>query len=423
MNGLVLLAVAVAAGFNVRDFGAAGDGVTKDTAAIQRAIDAASAAGGGEVRVPKGHYISGSVFLKSNVDFHVEEGALLEASRDPADYNAADVCHQNSASKAENTSGGHFFLAIEATNVTVRGTGTFDGNGLYFFTNGFDRARIGVTGTNGLGWKNEQDAIKWRPAQMMYFVECVNLRLEGVRVRNSPYWSLFVHGCSNVVAKGLSIRSVRKPHVMNGDGLNLDCCRDVLVEDCDICTSDDAFCLRANGKRLRCAPAVTENVTVRNCRLSSEQEAIRLGVGEGVVRNCRFSGLTIHDSVRGINLASTWFPSRGVDFIDISFENVTADCRKSFLWMHRLKSTEPVMRNITFRNFKVVQGDVSYVWGSRAKPFENIRFENVTMNGEIEILNVKDLVIEGGNVQPKVLSDKVLEERNVMIDACKGFIW
>lgn len=420
---LAVLTLAAAGSLDVRDFGAKGDGATKDTAAIQRTIDAAAAAGGGEVRVPAGHYVSGSVFLRSNVDFHVEEGALLEASRDPKDYNAADVCPQNWASKAENTSGGHFFLAIEATNVTVRGKGVFDGSGVYFMTNGYDRARVGRTGRNGLGWVNEQDAILWRPGQMMYFVECDNLRLEGVTVRNAPYWSVFVHGCTHVTAKDLTIRSSRDPYVLNGDGLNLDCCRHVTVEGCDISTSDDALCLRADGQRLRRAPAETSDVTVRNCRLSSGQEAIRLGVGEGVVRDCRFSDIAIHDSVRGINLASTWFPSRGVDFIDISFTNVTAECRKAFLWLHRLKSREPEVRGITFTDVRARQGDSSYIWAWKGKPFKDIALRNVDLNGGLEVINVNGFRIEGGTVKPTPLSEKTLGERNRMLETCTEFIW
>ena len=101
--------------WNVRDYGAKGDGVAKDTAAVQRAVDACAGAGGGEVLLPKGTYLSGSVFLKSGVDFHLAEGATLKGSPDPADYNALDVAPQNwgRLGSGDNISGGHLVLCIE----------------------------------------------------------------------------------------------------------------------------------------------------------------------------------------------------------------------------------------------------------------------------------------------------------------------
>ena len=100
--------------FNVCDYGAKGDGIAKDTAAIQSAIDAASAAGGGIVTVPPGLYISGSIFLKSNIELYIQSGAVIKASPDIADYNNADVCPQNAASpkNGDNTTGGHLILCI-----------------------------------------------------------------------------------------------------------------------------------------------------------------------------------------------------------------------------------------------------------------------------------------------------------------------
>ena len=115
--------VAQAAVFNVRDYGAKGDGTSKDTAAVQKAVDAASGAGGGEVLLPKGTYLCGSVFLKSGVDFHLAEGATLKGSPDPADYNALDVAPQNwgRLGSGDNISGGHLILAYKARHPEMVG--------------------------------------------------------------------------------------------------------------------------------------------------------------------------------------------------------------------------------------------------------------------------------------------------------------
>lgn len=411
--------------FDVREYGAVGDGAAKDTAAIQAAVDAASAAGGGEVRVPAGRYVTGTIFLKSHVDFNVCAGATIEASKDPADYNRWDVCPQNSRSEEENHEGGHLFLCVGQTDVTLRGAGTVFGNGRHFMTDGFDTTRIGKrTGANGLGDLNGQDAIKWRPAQMLWFCECSRVRLEGLRLIDSPYWTVLLHGCEDVAVHGLIIRTSRAdPYIMNGDGLNIDCCRHVRVSDCDIETSDDSLCLRADGKCLLHAPCETAFVTVTNCTLSSLQEAFRIGVGDGPIHDCAISNCVIHDSVRGINFSSTWFPSRGCDFADIRFNNIVSHTSSSFLRIHRLMSTEPSVSGLHFSNISGTQGEASYIWSRPGKPFEDISLVNVDMDGGIEAVNVTRFRIEGGTLAKIDLSPEEYASRSADIDAFRKLLY
>ena len=173
---------------NVRDFGAVGDGRTKDTAAVQKAIDA-----GGMVCFPPGTYLCGTLYLKSHGGLHLEAGAILLASPDPEDYNADDFCVQNSHSVNEQSSGAHFIVALEQENVTIEGNGRIDGNRAAFFYVPENRSDI------------RPEQITWRPGQMVYFCECRNVKIKDVEMYNSTYWTCFLHGCENVQVTGIRI--------------------------------------------------------------------------------------------------------------------------------------------------------------------------------------------------------------------------
>ena len=411
--------------FDVRAFGARGDGAAKDTKALQAAIDAAYAAGGGVVRVPPGRYVTGSIFLKSNVELNVCEGAAIVGSRDPADYNKWDVCPQNSRCVPENHEGGHLFLCVGQTNVTMRGRGIIDGSGDHFMTYGFDESRIGRrTGVNGLGGRNRQDAILWRPAQMLWFCESSGIRLEGLRVFNAPYWSVLLHGCENVSVSGLYVWTSREnPRIMNGDGINIDCCRHVRVYDCDIDTSDDSLCLRADGKRLLRSPAETADVRVENCRLSSRQEAFRIGVGDGSIHDCSISNCTIRASTRGINFSATWFPGRGCDFENIAVDGIVSHTTSSFLRVHRLKGRDTVVRGIRVSNVSGTQGLPSYIWSRKGKPFEDISLVNVDMDNGIEAVNVNGFRLDGGTLEEIKLTSEEYEQRSADIETFRKMLY
>ena len=399
----VLAAAALAAGcvFDVRDYGAKGDGLAKDTAAIQQAIDAAERAGGGEVLLPAGTYLTGSIYLKDNVDFHLGAGALLQGSPDKEDYSPDDVCPQNWVSPSERASGAHLLLAIEKKNVCVRGPGRIDGSMRVFNLDAsgkmYPPAQDPETGRWHVG-------IPWRPAQMLYFVECENVRLEDLKLANAPYWSCFVFGCEDVWIRGLDVSTCRSPRTHNGDGIDIDSCLRVTVSDCHIRTTDDSITLRASNSRLKkkrdCA-----YVTIQNCVLSSLCDAFRFGVGTGRIHDVTVTGCTIYDSRRAVDIVSSWSSKseEGVSFENIRFHNLTVDA-VDFCWIYPYFAKNAVVRNMTFDGVSGTVLSNSYVSATNGARFENIVFRNVELPGAIDVRDA-DVRIDGGTIR-RVESDK-----------------
>ena len=357
--------------FRVRDFGAVGDGVAKDTAAVQRAIDAAASAGGGEVWLADGTFLCGSLHLRNHVALHVGANAVLKASPDRADYNAADVCPQNWTSETERNSGAHLLLCIGQTNVAVRGEGRIDGNAPSFLLD-----------PDGKPWPGGSRGIPWRPGQMLYFVESQDIRVEGLTLENAPYWSCFFHGCTRVAARGLTVRTIRRPfHTHNGDGIDIDCCEDVEVADCDIDTADDSITLRADVKHLS-TPRPCADVRVSDCRLSSGCNAIRLGVGDGEVRDASFSNIRIRGTRTAVNAVGAWLKGgRGADIRRIFLENLDIESR-NFCHIYYKHGRECVFEDIAFRHVRGKVSGPSVIEDAPDRPFRNLVFEDVELEGE-----------------------------------------
>ena len=348
---LVCSVAAAHGAFDVRDFGAKGDGETKDTAAIQRAIDAANEAGGGEVLLPKGVYLSGSVFLKSGVDFHLAEDAVLKGSPDPADYNALDIAPQNwgRLGVGDNISGGHLLLCKMP-----------DGS-----------------------HPPKKLMIPWRPAQMVWFVESRNIAIRDIELADAPYWSCFIYGCEDVSVERANIHTVRTPHTYNGDGLDIDSSRRVRVTGCRISTADDSITLRAAGQGRLKNDGPCADITVSNCTFSSDCNAIRLGVGNGTIRDCSFHDIKIVDTRYAVNAVGAWSssPQRGVDISRISFEDMDIDA-KGFCKFYYRNATNSVFDTISFSRVRGKVREPSIFDDTPKRPFRNLVFEDVKLEGE-----------------------------------------
>ncbi|HXE64561.1 MAG TPA: glycoside hydrolase family 28 protein [Bryobacteraceae bacterium] len=247
---------------NVRDFGAAGDGATRDTAALQQAIDRCWVFGGGEVLVPAGNYLTGAIALRSNVTLRLEKGAILSGTPDFADYPVMQVRWEGKWIPGRTA----LVYALDAQHIAVVGPGKIAGN-----------AALG-------GRPTPQNPLR-HPA-LMEFIRCTDIRLEDFSTEHRLMWSIHPTSCENVSIRNLTIRSTGG----NGDGIDIDSCKHVRIQGCNISTGDDCISLKSGrgmeGYKLL---QTTEDVQISDCTFADSIFAC-IGIGSetsGGIRNVR----------------------------------------------------------------------------------------------------------------------------------------
>ena len=225
--------------YSILRYGAVADGVTNCAAAIQQAVDAAAAAGGGRVIVPAGRFLSGSVLLKDNVELHLESGAVLISSLNPADITpfpqGGDGTDPDDT--ADGWEGGFFLGASHAKNVTISGMGTIYGQG--------DKVFLDKDVDNGFH-ECPKFCEAFRP-RMMLFEAVENFTVRDVTLQDAAFWTLHMAGCRHVRIQNIMI--LNDDRGANNDGIDPDCCQDVVISNCIVRTGDDAI-VRSEERRV-----------------------------------------------------------------------------------------------------------------------------------------------------------------------------
>ena len=377
-----LAGVVRSADFDVLEYGARGDGRVKDTAAVQAAVDACRAAGGGRVVIPSGSFLVAPIVLGSGVELHLSEGATLLGSPDLADYpNRTDVRHVDTEALPRKRNVALVF-AEESHDVSITGPGVIDANGASFV-----RPK---TGNDWDGWPFERnvDLLKSMP-RVVFLTGCRNVRVSDVTLANPPAgWSFWIHDCDDVLFDRVRVRAdVRYP---NNDGIHINSCRDVMIRNCDLETGDDSIVVRANNRSLR-ENRVCERVVVSNCTLRSWSSGIRIGwSNDGTIRNCRFRDIRMRDTTSGISVRLPGIPPwnrydygrEATHIEDIVFENITMDgifARPIYMTMSpRKDSLIDAVRDIRFVNVRATGLEGPLFKGLPQTPFEDFTFENCT---------------------------------------------
>ena len=362
------------ADFNVRGFGAKGDGAAKDTAAIQRAVDAAHAAGGGRVTLPAGTYLSGTVWLKDGVELHLEKGATLKGSTDRADYNANDCFPENFWGDGEEWSGGHLVLAYKVKDVAITGEGVIDGSGPEFFAAECDEDSHFPYYKYGLKL-HPIDRDWFRPGPMVAMFLSTNIRMEGVTLKHTPCWTTHFRCCDGLAVRNVTIDADRT--IANSDGLSIDCTRNVTVSGCTIRVGDDALAIRASCK-LHAAEHPCENIRISDCDVWTCCWGIRFGVGTGAIRNVAVENCRFHESANGIGFTPAWVAEgknvyienvrvTGCDILESAYP-VRFDCPKA----------DARARGIVFENCRMESIAPCRIDGTEKCHAEDVTFRNCT---------------------------------------------
>jgi hypothetical protein len=277
--------------FDIREYGAVGDGARLNTKEIQSAIDAANAAQGGIVLVPAGTFVCGTIELKSNVTLHLATNARLLGSPKPEDYHAGNNIPSGNGNIV-------FISAANAENITINGNGTIDGNGLAFWTGQGDNTGPGANSAEGY----------FQRPHLLIFFQCTNLRVQDVYLTASAYHCMRILSCEYVYFERIRINNrVNK----NNDGFHFNNTRYVHVDGCDVRCQDDACALFGSNKFVtvanssfstrwsifRFGSGQSENITVTNCLIYETYGCVvKMGAGRNSRHeNIIFSNLVLRD--------------------------------------------------------------------------------------------------------------------------------
>jgi len=309
---------------NVLDYGAKPDGKTLNTPAIQRAIDEASAAGGGVVYVAPGDYLVGGLQMKSGVTLYLEAGARLLGSIHIQDYT-----HYEGLSEFGDTNGHYLIYARGAQDIAICGLGCIDGQGSAYWRNTHRQPVKQDMMWADVATFDYMPIDNHRPSPMLEFAQCGNVHVTDVTLKNAPGWTLRPVACDGVFIDGIQILNPRIGP--NTDGLDITASCNVFVSNCHIDTGDDAICIKSENPYGKVLP--TRNITITNCVVTTVCNGFKLGTASlGGFENIVFSNSVIYSDgasplnahvIGGINIEVVdGGHADGISVSNIRMENV-----------------------------------------------------------------------------------------------------
>ena len=400
--------------YNVQNYGATGEKSHICTESIQRTIDECAQSGGGMVYIPPGNYTSGAISLKSNIRLFLEAGATLYPYKKEGAYPK-----------------GAFIYGENLHNITLEGRGTIDGEAEYVWTDDDEKDMyidVNRQILKSRGERLRRTFPKGVTCQLLFLVDCEDVRITGLSFVRSPSWTIHIWGCERVVIDGIYAYS----HLVEAvwaDGIDINCSKDVHISNCTVETGDDAIVLKSYPWFDKPARP-TENVTVTNCRLTSTSSAFKCcdtnftRISHVVVDNC-----VIRSSNRGL----AFMCHDGGELSDVIVSNVTVECtrHKWFWWgdgdpiYFRLdrrseKTKVGSIKNILISNVVAYATGPCTITGYPSQPLEGITLDRVT----IHVTNDPEAVLltENALICRKV-NDLTLQDVRIVWGSPSSELW
>jgi polygalacturonase len=407
--------------YNATAYGAVDSRSEYSTQAIQKAIDEASAAGGGQVYIPKGVFLIAPIELKSNVELYLEKGAVLLGTSDRTKYNIPEDKDYNKAGERG------LVWSSGAKNISIKGKGTIDGQGEAVANHAGKLIAEGVLSDwNAAAIKKRWEEAgnfraEWpRPVEgnrplLIALYDSEGVVLEGIRIENSATWTTTLWRCSNVLLNGLTVNSV---NFWNNDGINIMDSKHVVVRNCNVNSADDGICLKSHDYHEVC-----DDVTIENCTIRSSASAIKFGTAsKGGFRNVKIRNIVVKDTYRSA-IALEAVDGGIMENVHISGIKATNTWNTIFViaGTRDTKKGVSTVRNITIENVTcrvpATQPDVDYPFAVNRKITNNLYPSLITGSplANIENIKVKGLkvIVAGGGTTEKA-SSAVGDLANIM---------
>jgi polygalacturonase len=390
--------------YSITDFDVIQDSTIIQTAKIQRAIDKAYESGGGVVVIPRGVYLSGSLFFKPKTHLHLEEGAVLKGSDDIADFALAET-------RMEGQTLTYFLALVNADQVdgfTISGKGTLDGNGLRYWKSFWLRRQFNPNCTN-------MDEMRPR---LLYVSNSKDVQISGIRLVNSPFWTSHYYKCENLKLIGLHITAPKAPvKAPSSDAIDLDVCHQVLIKDCYMSVNDDAIALKGGkGPKSNLDPnnGPNYNVIIENCFFGFCHSALTCGSESVHSYNIIFRNNTLDQAQKLLQLKMR--PDTPQEYENILIENIKGNVQsmlyiKPWTQFFDLKGENQIKmsyaKNMLLRNIDLDCAIVFDVLNSQQYVLSNFTFENMNIRAS------KDPVIHQEYIQNFTLKNVTVNHKKL----------